>query len=168
MLSPAMVILPAWAPGESVQSPWWLVHQHSSRAMPGPLAWRLAAGVLRNAGSGICSPAPELLKLLRFIGSRNLNITIALLSRFLMSMYIHVNVYICWFCFLGKEYPLKMYITIAAQTTGRTMSCHLLFASTERMTLINLLTATPTPILAFSTILTTCKGGTWTTFAENC
>lgn len=76
--------------------------------------------------------------------------------------------YICCFCFLGKEYPLKMCITITAQTTGRTMSCHLHFALTVRMTLISLLTATPTPILAFSTILTTYKGGTWTTFAENC
>lgn len=77
-------------------------------------------------------------------------------------------IYICCFYFLGKEYPLKMCITIAAQTTGRTMSCHLLFALTVRTTLINLLTATLTPILAFSTILTTYRGGTWTTFAENC
>lgn len=84
-----------------------------------------------------------------------------------MLMYIYVNVYICCFCLLGKEFPLRMCITIAAQTTGRTMSCHLLFALTERMTLINLLTATPTPILAFSIILITYKGGTWTTFAEN-
>lgn len=70
--------------------------------------------------------------------------------------------------FLGKGCHLKMYIIIAVQTTGKTMSCHLLFALTERMTFTNLPTATPTRILGFNTILTTYNGGTWTTFAGNC
>ena len=146
------------------------LHWHSSCAMHGSLAWRLSTWVLQKASSGIGSHASELFKLLHLIYFRRSSNFMQpfLMFRFLISTYIYVNVYICWFCFLGREYPRKMCITIAVQITGGTMSCHLLFALTERMTLTNSLTATPTLILAFSTILTTYKEGTWTTFAENC